>query len=448
MSGALLIRDAVILTGDAVGTAHPVGYLLIAHGRVAAVQTGSPPEDVAASAAEVVEGRGLVAIPGLVNAHTHTTLTLHRGICDDLDLFAWATHNYPSIRALTERDLRLGARWAALDLARAGITTTVECARYDPGVFADEALRVGLRCLSGGFALATLMGREVAPNWPALIERTASAMERFGGDRRARFFLGAHSPYNAPPELLEAVRAAADDLGVDLGIHLAETRTEVDQVAERYGVSPVQYLADHGWLNGRGHLLAAHVVWPDGERDVELLASAGAGVAHCATSNAKLASGVAPVPALRAAGIPVALGTDSVLSNNRLDLFAEMKAAALLQRARTGRADALTNADLFRMATLEGARAIGWNDEIGSLEVGKQADVVLLELEHPLGMTPERALSDVVWACGPDRVRHVLVAGEWVVRERATVQVDERAERAAICSPLSTAGVAAEGGPG
>jgi 5-methylthioadenosine/S-adenosylhomocysteine deaminase len=300
-------------------------------------------------------------------------------------------------------------------------------------LFAEAAVRVGLRSLSGGLAVANLMGRDVSSNWPALVAETELALERFGDDPRCRFFLGAHSTYNCPPDLLQAVRHEADRLDLGLGVHLAETRQEHKQIRATYGVSPTRYLADNGWLGPR--TLAAHVVWPD-EDDIRLLAESGTSVAHCPVSNAKLASGVAPIPALRAAGVPVGLGTDSVLSNNRLDLFGEMKTAALVQRAVSGRADVLTADDVLRMATLEGARAIGWDDEIGSLDVGKQADVVLLELAHPLGLNPARALSDVVWAAGPDAVRHVLVAGKWVKRDGSLAQVNERERRGAIAREL------------
>jgi 5-methylthioadenosine/S-adenosylhomocysteine deaminase len=427
-----LIRDALILTADSGGTAYARGHLGIEDGRIGSV--GACDSDRAVHADEVVDGRGLVAIPGLVNCHTHASLTLHRGLCDDADLFAWAAHNYPTIRGLTERDFRFGSELACLELARDGITTTVECCRYRPALFAEAATAVGLRSLSGGLALAALMDRDVPPNWPALIAETELALARFGDDPRCRFFLGAHSTYNCPPELLREVRDEAARLGLGLGVHLAETRREDAVIRERYGCSPTRYLADHDWFGS--NTLAAHVVWPDAD-DVALLAASGTGVAHCPVSNAKLASGVAPVPDLRAAGIPVGLGTDSVLSNNRLDLFGEMKAAALIQRATTGRADALTAADVFRMATLEGARAIGWADQIGSLEVGKQADLVLLEWDHPLGLTPERALSDLVWAGGPERVRDVMVGGEWVLRDRQLTRVDEPRRRAEIARELT-----------
>jgi len=414
------------------------GYLLIDGQRIAAASTGQPPalDDVD----ETLDARGLTTIPGLINCHTHASLSLHRGVCDDADLFAWAAHNYPTIRGLTEREFRLGNELACFDMAHAGITTVVECCRYQPALFAEAAVSVGLRSYTGGLAVGRLMGREVAPNWPSLIAETERALERFGDHPLCEFFLGAHSTYNCPPDLLRDVARAAKTLGIGLGVHLAETRQEYALIRDQYGQSPTEFLDTHGWLGPR--TLAAHVVWAS-PSDIQRLAASGTAAAHCPISNAKLASGVAPVGALRDAGVPVGLGTDSVLSNNRLDLFGEMKAAALLQRATTGRADALTAADVFGMATLDGARAVGQAATLGSLEPGKLADVVFVDMRHPLGLTPERALSDLVWATGPDAVRHVLVGGAWVMHDRVLAQVDEAGRREAIASELRGSGIPA-----
>ena len=427
-----LIRGALLLSPN---VEWGRGYLLVEGARLAAVGPGEPPPFDRLD--ETLDAGGLTAMPGLINCHTHASLSLHRGLCDDAELFAWAAHNYPTIRGLGARDFRLGNELACFEMAHAGITTVVECCRYQPALFAEAATRVGLRSYTGGLAVGSLMGREVAPNWPGLIAETERALERFGDHPLCRFFLGAHSTYNCPPALLREVRQAAERLDLGLGVHLAETRREDELIRAQYGQSPTEYLEAQGWLGPR--TLAAHVVRPS-PSDIQRLAASGTSVAHCPVSNAKLASGVAPVGALRAAGVPVGLGTDSVLSNNRLDLFGEMKTAALLQRVVTGRADALTAADVFRMATLDAARAIGQAADLGSLEPGKLADLVLLELEHPLGLGPERALSDLVWATGPEAVRHVMVGGEWLVRERALVQVDEAARRRAMATELRTMG--------
>lgn len=430
---ARTVHNARILTPTPDGVDYIEGYLHLEGPRIAAIGVGAPPPGLANAAQENVDARGLTVIPGLINCHTHASLTLHRGICDDADLFAWAANNYPTIRGLTERDFTLGNELACFELAHAGITTVVECCRYRPLLFAQSATSVGLRSLTGGLAVAQVMGRDVTPNWPGLISETELALEQFGDDPLCQFYLGAHSPYNCPPDLLDEVRDAADRLGVGLGIHLAETRREDTLIRESHDMSPTEYLDAHGWLGPR--TLVAHAVWPSAS-DIDRLARTGTSVAHCPISNAKLASGVAPVQTMRSAGITVGLGTDSVLSNNRLDLFGEMKTAALLQRVVTESADALTASDVFRMATLDGARAIGRGSELGSLEPGKLADFIMLDLHHPLGMTAERALSDVVWATGRDAVRHVMVGGEWVVRDMRLTQTDETERRTAIAAEI------------
>lgn len=433
----LLIRDALILTGDAARTAFARGYLQIDGDQVSALGAGDPPDAVRADA--VLDAAGQVVLPGLISCHGHAWLTAYRGLRDDDSLFMWAERNAPTLRRAGEGEFRAGSELACFDLARAGITTAVECVRHDPAIYAEFATRVGLRSLVGGMARGPSPDPQARPNWPSLVTETESAMARFAGDGRARFFLGAHAPYTCPPEVLLEVRREADRLGLPLGIHLAETEREHDLVRERYRVTPTRYLEEHGWLTPR--TLAAHAVCL-GPDDIAALARTNTAVAHCPVSNAKLASGIAPVPALRSAGVRVGLGTDSVLSNNRLDLFAEMRAAVLLQRATTHDARVLTAADAFAMATLEGARAIGWDDEIGSLERGKQADLVMLDLAHPLGLTPERALSDFVWAAGPEHVVNVMVAGRWVVRDRVLANVDELARRTAIARSLADTFVA------
>ncbi|GAC1318849.1 MAG: amidohydrolase family protein [Chloroflexota bacterium] len=432
MVTARTIRNARILTPTRAGMTYVEGYLRSEGQRITAIGAGAAP-NAGQVPEEIVDAHGLTIIPGLINCHTHATLTLHRGICDDADLFSWAAKNYPTIRSLTERDFTLANELACFELAHAGITTVVECCRYRPILFAQAATRVGLRSLTGGLAVGQLMGREVTPNWPALIAETELALEQFGDHPLCTFYLGGHSPYNCPPDLLEQVRRTADALTIGLGIHLAETRHEEALIRDAYGMSPTAYLDAHGWL-GPG-TLAAHAVWPS-EDDIDLLARTGTNVAHCPVSNAKLASGVAPVTTLRSRGIAVGLGTDSALSNNRLDLFGEMKTAALLQRVVTDSATALTASDVFRMATLEGARAIGREADLGSLEPGKLADFVMLDLRHPLGLTAERALSDLVWATGPDAVRHVVVDGDWVVRDAQLTQTDEPERRAAIAAEI------------
>jgi len=414
-----LLRNAFIYTGDADHRCIPGGALLIAEGRVQWV--GSDAARPPAPAAREQDLAGRVVIPGLVNTHAHAGLSLHRGCGDDGDLFQWAQAIAVHTSSLTDEDIRRGCYQAALEMVRNGITTACDSTRYRADLFSAVASEVGLRSLSGALANSPVFRPTGRPNWPLALEETRRAIAERGADERCRFYLGAHSPYSCTPELLVEVKQVARDLGLPFVIHAAENQSAVETVLKRYGRRPVEFLHHLGVLDE--HSILAHGVWLDAG-EIELLAASGAAVSHNPVSNAKLASGVAPVPELRRAGVPVGLGTDSALSNNALNLFQEMKFAVLLQRAHRLDGNALTARDALRMATLEGARVLGWQAEIGSLEPGKQADLVVLDLEHPLGLTAERVISDLVFAAGPQHVRSVMVGGETIYEQGRFTRVE------------------------
>jgi 5-methylthioadenosine/S-adenosylhomocysteine deaminase len=372
---------------------------------------------------------GAVVIPGLINTHTHGGMTLHRGCCDEGDLFQWAASLSPFTSHLTLEDNRWGCTVAVMEMLRSGVTTACDCTRFGASIYGEVASAMGQRSLGGALANSPGLRTAGRPNWPLALDETLAAMRSNSGNGLRRHYLGAHSPYNCTPELLREVKDAAEQHGLPFVIHLAETRREAEIVQERHGTTPLRHLHNLGLLDRR--TLLAHCVWLD-EAEMDILAASGAAVSHNPVSNAKLGSGVAPVRAMRSRGVPVGLGTDGALSNNGLSIFQEMKFGLLLARATSGDAAALTAADVFAMATLEGARALGWEDEIGSLEAGKQADLVVLDLFHPLGLTPQRVLSDIVFAAGPQHIREVMVAGEPVFAEGRLTKVDEPAMRARI----------------
>jgi 5-methylthioadenosine/S-adenosylhomocysteine deaminase len=380
---------------------------------------------------QVVDLGGRVVMPGLINTHTHGGLSLHRGCCDSGTLFEWAKTLAPYTSPLTLEDNRWGCYQAVLEMVRSGITAACDCTRYGAGLFSSVAAEVGMRSLGGALANSPSLRTTGRPNWPAALEETQAAMSEHDGDGLCRFYLGAHSPYSCTPELLVEVKQAADRLGLPFVIHAAESREEVEIVQNRHGRRPIEHLHHLGLLDGR--TILAHCVWLD-DGEIELLAASGATVSHNPISNAKLASGVAPVEALRARGVPVGLGTDSMLSNNALNLFQEMKFAVLLQRAHRLDGNALSARDVLAMGTREGARVLGWQSQIGSLEPGKEADLVILNLEHPLGLTPERVLSDLVFAAGPQHIHAVMVHGETIFEQGRFTRVDEPDIRARIRS--------------
>ncbi|MEO6624888.1 MAG: amidohydrolase [Burkholderiaceae bacterium] len=416
-----LFRNGFVYTGDATHTCFANGALLVSQGRVRWVGNESHLPD--ASGAKVVDLGGRIAMPGMINTHAHGGLSLHRGCCDVGNLFQWAQSLAPFTSTLTLEDNLWGCYQAVLEMVRGGITTACDCTRYGAGLFSSVAGVVGMRSLSGALANSPSLRTSGRPNWPVALEETEQAMAERGVDGRARFHLGAHSPYSCTPELLVEVKQAADRLGLAFVIHAAETREEVEIVRSRHGRRPIAHLHHLGLLDERTVL--AHCVWLDDD-EIEMLASTGATVSHNPISNAKLASGVARVPALRARGVPVGLGTDSMLSNNAQNLFQEMKFAVLLQRAHALDGQLMSARDALAMATREGAQVLGWQAEIGSLEPGKEADIVVLDLVHPLGSTPERVLSDLVFAAGPQHVDTVMVHGDIIYEQGRFTRFDER----------------------
>lgn len=419
-----LLRNGFVYTGDAAHTCFAKGALLVSQGRVQWIGNESQlPDGADAAGANVIDLGGRIVMPGMVNTHAHGGLSLHRGCCDSGNLFQWAQSLAPFTSNLTLEDNLWGCYLAVLEMVRGGITTACDCTRYGADLFSQAAAAVGMRSLGGALANSPSLRPAGRPNWPLALEETERAMAGHGSDGRVRFYLGAHSPYSCTPELLVEVKQAANRLGLAFVIHAAETREEVEIVRSRHGRRPIEHLYHLGLLDER--TILAHCIWLD-DNEIEMLASTGATVSHNPISNAKLASGTARVPALRARGVPVGLGTDSMLSNNAQNLFQEMKFAVLLQRAHALNGHLMSARDALAMATREGARVLGWQAEIGSLEPGKEADLVVLNLEHPLGATVERVLSDLVFAAGPQYVDTVMVHGDIIYEQGHFTRIDER----------------------
>ncbi|MFN8524379.1 MAG: amidohydrolase [Chloroflexota bacterium] len=416
----ILIRGAFIYSSDAAETCLPNGSILIRDSRIERIATMGELDGQDVDLA--IDGRGLVALPGFINCHTHATLTASRADSDDLELFPWLL-DAGRVRPPHPDDALHSAYLGCTEMLLGGITYAVECGRRHPLLYAAVARELGQRCMSGGMANSEEL-RPGTGNWPELVSDTRHALAELpeDSDGLTRYFIGAHSPYSCTPERLVEAKRAADDLGLAFNVHLAECRDEWRLIRERHGRTPLQHAASLGILDSRSIL--NHCVWLD-ELDIEVLSRSGAAVAHCPISNAKLASGVAPISTMRAAGIPVGLGTDSTVSNNTLNAYEEMKFSLLVQRATSLSARQLTARDALAMATREAAKLVGMADEIGTLESGKRADLQLVALSHPRGLTLERVRSDLVWATRPEQVRWVLVNGDVVVRDGQLVRADQ-----------------------
>ena len=334
---------------------------------------------VGVSADNEIDGSGKIAMPGLINAHTHLSMTLFRGYADDMQLQDWLQKKiWPLELKLTGEDCYFGALLGAVEMIRSGTTSFVDMYFH----MEDVAKAVAESGLRGYLAYGMI----------DLFDPAKSRLERENVQKfhdhvmrlhnpRITFVLGPHAPYTCSAEMLQWAKEFAEQNNVLLHIHIAETRREQADSQREHGMRVVEYMDKIGALSK--NMLAAHCVWLT-KGEVRLLANAGVKVVHCPVSNMKLASGgVAPLPEMFEAGIPVGLGTDGAASNNSLDMFETMKLSALLHKAHRWDPTVLNAQKTLDLATIEGARALGVNDQIGSLEAGKKADLILLDGNTP-----------------------------------------------------------------
>ena len=364
-----------------------------------------------------------VLIPGLVNAHTHAAMTLMRGIADDVPLKAWLEeHIWPCEgRHVSPEFVADGTLHAAAEMLKGGI-----CCVSDMYFYPDAAARAyeaaGMRALIGMPVLD--FPTPYASDADAYLAKGFAARDEFKHSSRLAFALAPHAPYTVGDETWHKIVMYARQLDLPIHTHIAETRSEVDEARAARGESPILRL-DRLGATGPS-FIGAHAIHLDAT-DIETLATQRCNVVHCPVSNMKLASGIAPVAMLMSRGINVALGTDGAASNNRLDLFAEMRIASLLAKVSSGDAAALPAAAALRMATLDGAIALGLEREIGSLAIGKQADAVAVELFGVDELPMYDPVSHLVHVAGREHVSDLWIGGERVVNARKLTTIDEAA---------------------
>jgi 5-methylthioadenosine/S-adenosylhomocysteine deaminase len=430
MTGPFRLRAPVVLPCDPTCSVLRDAVVdVTAAGRLGYV---GPAAEAPPNEAPVREVTGIL-LPGLVNTHAHSPMTLLRGMGGDLPLLRWLGEViWPAEARLRPADVRAGMLLGCVELVRAGVTTSAEMYFHGDQV-ADAVLAAGTRVVLGG-PLIDLPGLDWRTSLAEIDKWIDADGLRFGPADRIELGYGAHSAYMLPERALPLIAGSARDRGALLQIHVAESAMEDTAQRERYGSVPAM-LAALDVLGGR--VLAAHAVHLS-DADIEVFAGAGVGVAHCPGSNAKLASGIARLVDLRAAGVAVGVGTDGPASNDDLDLWEDARLAALLARLATGDATAVTAADVLLLATSGGAAALGRSD-IGVLEPGRWADLVHVTADHPafVGGTdvPDgQLLANLVWAAGARAVRDVWVAGEPVLAAGDCVTVDEREALAAARS--------------
>lgn len=371
---------------------------------------------------EAIDAAGGIVMPGLVNTHTHMPMTLFRGLADDLPLDVWLSqYIFPAEGAwINPENVRLGTALACAEMLLSG-TTTVCGGYFFEDAVAEVVSQAGIRGVLGQGVIDF-----PAPGVPDPGENINVAMaftKKWNGLRPTiQPSIFCHSPYTCSQKTLQAAKAAARSQGVIFQIHAAETARERNLIEGNGHLSPIQYLDRIGVLDEQ--TLLVHSVWVDDE-DINIIANSGAAVSHNPESNMKLASGIAPVPKILSAGIPVGLGTDGCASNNDLDMFQEMDTAAKLHKAHTLDPTVMDVRSVLKMATIEAARAIGLNHRIGSLEIGKQADLIIIDTHQPHLVPIYNPVSQVVYSARGSDVRDVMVAGRILVRNRSLATLDQ-----------------------
>ncbi|HEX8723341.1 MAG TPA: amidohydrolase [Pyrinomonadaceae bacterium] len=416
----LIVSGGTVVTMDAGRRVVEDGAVAVADGRIVAV--GKRADVLRAYAArEVIDARGRAVIPGLVNGHTHVPMSLFRGIADDLDLNEWLTkYIFPAeAKNVTEEFVRAGTQLGLAEMIRSGTTTYCDMYYFEDAI-AEETERAGVRGLLG----ETVIDFPVPDNktWADAMRYTERFVARWKGNRLITAAVAPHAPYTVSEAHLREVRSFSDRTGAPVVTHVAETRKEVEDISRDHGARPVEYLARIGFLSPR--TVAAHTVHVT-EGEINLLKQSGVGCVHNPESNMKLASGVAPVPQMLRAGVALGLGTDGAASNNDLDMWEAMDYAAKLHKVATFDPKVVTAEEALMLATVGGARALHMEADIGSLEEGKRADLVVVDLDA-LHQTPRYSIySHLVYATKAGDVRTVVVEGRVVMRDRRLLTLDE-----------------------
>jgi 5-methylthioadenosine/S-adenosylhomocysteine deaminase len=423
----LLITGGAVVTMDGERRIFENGFVAIRGERI--IEAG----DAAALAAknyraeQTIDARGKIVLPGLINAHTHIPMTLFRGIADDLDLQDWLTkYIFPAEAKNVTRDFVVaGTRLGLVEMIRGGVTTYADMYYFENAI-AEETRKAGVRGVLG----ETVIDFPVPDNktWQAALGYTESYVKRWKGDSLITPAIAPHAPYTVSTEHLNEVKAFAERHDVPIIMHVAEAPTETKTIAERYNTRPALYLERIGFLSHR--LLAAHVVHVNDE-EIAILKRREVGIAHCPQSNMKLSSGTAPIPQMLKSNLRVGLGTDGAASNHDLSLWEEIDTAAKLHKLVTMNPTVVTAAQALEMATIGGARALHLEKEIGSLEAGKRADLIVIDLSAPHLTPMYNLVSHLVYATKASDVTDTVVNGRILMRNRNLLTLNEEGVKAA-----------------
>jgi len=430
----LLLTNAIVLTMDQQFTVHSPGAVAVAGDSIAAVGR----EALAFQAAATIDCGGRVVMPGLVNAHTHVPMTLLRGLADDLRLDVWLMgYMMPVERAFVSPDfVRLGTRLGCAEMIRSGVTCFADMYYFEEAI-AEATAAAGMRALCGQTVLR--FPTPDATSYEESLARARDFIERWRGHPLIVPAPAPHAPYTCTPEILRACAELAVEFDVPLHTHLAETTLEVEDSRRLYGMPVVPFVKKHRLFDAK--VLAAHCVHVD-DGEIRALKNSNVGVAHNPSSNLKLGAGVAPAARMLELGVHVGIGTDGAASNNDLDMFEETRLAALLAKGTSGDPTAIPARTALAMATRLGACALHMDHLTGSLEPGKRADLIVLDVErlHTMPAFAHDAggiYGRIVYASKSTDVVDVMCNGRWLMRDRRLLTLDERELREAAAGAAS-----------
>ena len=419
MDNKILIKDALILNPKNINEVESKkASILIENDKIIEVSNNIDENN----ASKIIDGENKIVMPGLVNTHTHLSMTLFRSYADDLSLDSWLNdYIWPIEAKLNKEYCYAGALLGAIEMIKSGTTCFSDMYFYMDGV-ADAVAESGIR----GVLSYGMIDFNDEEKRKAELKESVSLFKNYNNtaDNRIKVFLGPHSPYTCSQEILEESRKLANKYNTGLHIHVSETEKEIRDVKEATGKRPFEYLDDIGFLGS--DVIAAHGVWLSKE-EINLIKERDVKVSHNPCSNMKLASGICPVNELLENNICVSLGTDGASSNNNLDMIEEMKFASLLQKVNTLNPKALKSEEIFNMATLNGAKSLQLENEIGSIEVGKKADLILInQSEANLMPTKNSAISNIVYSGNGSNVDTTICNGKILMENKKLTCLDEK----------------------
>jgi len=416
MDADIVIKNSMVLTMDEKLTLHEKADLAIKGSKIVDI---SPQTQYTAK--KTIEAAGMLVMPGLINTHTHAAMVMMRGLADDMPLdIWWQKFIFPiEKKMLNPEFIRIGVGLAAIEMIKSGTTAFSDMYFYEDAA-AEVCKKIGMRCFLGEGVLD--FPSPDAQNAEETFKIIEGLHEKWGKDPIIHLEVAPHAPYSCNKDNLLKSKALADKLGLPLHIHVSETASEVAEFKQKHGSSPVAFLEQIGFLSEK--VKAVHCVHIDHE-DIKILRKYDVKVAHCQESNMKLASGYAPIVELQDEGVVVGLGTDGAASNNNLDMFDEMDSVAKFHKLIRNDPTVMDAKTVVKMATCDAAKVMLKEKEIGSLEVGKTADIILVDLDRP-HLTPlYNVYSHLVYSAGGGEVDTVIINGKLVMENREMLNVDE-----------------------